>query len=234
MEATGSHRPHLAVLPTPGMGHLFPLAELAKLLVQRYNFSVTFITFAASDNKATQNFLNTLPSSITSISLPSVPLDDLPPDARIETRMSIVSIRSLPALRSILVELQRSTNLVAFLADFFATDGFEIARDLGILYYMFIPTNLQFLTLMLELPALNAAVNCPYQDLKEPIKLPGCIPIPGPEILTPLRDRSNDAYKWMLHHSALYRHAQGILVNSFSAIEAFLGERGGERPPVYP
>ncbi|KAL0905993.1 hypothetical protein M5K25_024452 [Dendrobium thyrsiflorum] len=238
MDAAGSRRFHLAVLPTPGMGHLFPLAELSKLLVQRHNFTVTFITFAVADNKATQTFLSTLPSSITSISLPSVPVDDVPSDASIETRMSIVSIRSLPALRSVLLDLQSSTNLVAFLADFFATDGFQIARDLGILYYMFIPTNLQLLSLMLQLPALDAAVKCPYQDLKEPIKLPGCVPIPGPEIVTPLLDRSNDAYKWMLHHAALYRQAQGILVNSFSAIEPgaakLLTEEEEGRPPVYP
>ncbi|KAK8956337.1 Hydroquinone glucosyltransferase [Platanthera guangdongensis] len=219
MDFAGAHRRHIAVLPTPGMGHLFPLAELAKLLVSRHHFTVTFITFAAADNRATKNFLSTLPAGITSVSLPPVPLDDVPEDATIETRMSIVTIRSLPALRSILIDLRSSTNLVAFLADFFAADGFEIARELGIFYYMFVPTNLQFLTLMLELPALDAAVKCPFPELENPVRLPGCPPIPGPDILTPLRDRSNDAYKWMLHHARLYRQAQGILVNSFSAIE---------------
>ncbi|KAK8935878.1 Hydroquinone glucosyltransferase [Platanthera zijinensis] len=238
MDFAGAHRPHIAVLPTPGMGHLFPLAELAKLLVSRHHFTVTFITFAAADNRATKNFLSTLPAGITSVSLPPVPLDDVPEDATIETRMSIVTVRSLPALRSILIDLRSSTNLVAFLADFFAADGFEIARELGIFYYMFVPTNLQFLTLMLELPALDAAVKCPFPELENPVRLPGCPPIPGPDILTPLRDRSNDCYKWMLHHARLYRQAQGILVNSFSAIEPgaaklLTAEEEG-RPPVYP
>ncbi|KAG0499297.1 hypothetical protein HPP92_003602 [Vanilla planifolia] len=233
-------RPHIAVLPTPGMGHLFPLAELAKILVSRYHFTATFITFAVSENKATRDFLSTLPSAISSVSLPAVPLDDVPPDATIETRMSIVSIRSLPAIRDVLQELRSTTNLVAFLADFFAADSFCIARELGIFYYMFIPTNLQFLTLMFELPTLHATVKCPFQELVEPIKLPGCVPIPGPQILTPLRNRSNDCYRWMLHHADLYHQAQGILVNSFVAMEPrsakhlTAGGRAGSHPPVYP
>ncbi|PKA58963.1 Hydroquinone glucosyltransferase [Apostasia shenzhenica] len=234
----GVRRPHIAVLPTPGMGHLFPLAELAKLLVHRHHFTITFITFAASDNSATQAFLSTLPSSITSVALPPVPLDDIPDGATIETRMSIVTLRSLPSLRTVLLDLQSTTNLVAFLADFFAADGFHIARELGILYYMFIPSNLQFLTVMFELPALDAAIKCEFPELEEPVRLPGCVPIPGPEILTPLRNRSTEEYKWMLHHAALYRQAQGILVNSFVAIEPgpakILTSEEQGRPPVYP
>ncbi|KAG0454730.1 hypothetical protein HPP92_023679 [Vanilla planifolia] len=239
MENGGSHRPHIAMLPSPGIGHLFPLAELAKLLVDRHQFTVTFINFAASENKTTQAVLSTLPSSITSVSLPPVPLDDLPDDAAIETRMSIVSLRSLPALRSVLSELRSTTNLVAFLADFFAADGLSVARDLGIFHYMFVPTNLHFLTLMLELPALVDAKKVPCTELAKPVPLPCCVPILAQQIPVPLRDSANEAHRWMIRHAGFYRQAQGILVNSCAAIEpgpakVLTSATGApSHPPVY-
>ncbi|THU49932.1 hypothetical protein C4D60_Mb06t14780 [Musa balbisiana] len=86
--ATSSQRPHVALLPTPGIGHLIPMAELAKLLVARHGFSVTIITLAISASKAPATLLSSLPHSVSSLALAPVPLDDLPPDAHIETTMA--------------------------------------------------------------------------------------------------------------------------------------------------
>ena len=45
MEARGGPtHPHVAVLPSPGMGHFIPFAELSERLVLHHSFTVTFIT----------------------------------------------------------------------------------------------------------------------------------------------------------------------------------------------
>ncbi|PKA63597.1 Hydroquinone glucosyltransferase [Apostasia shenzhenica] len=230
-------RPHVAFLPTPGMGHLLPISELAKLLVDRHRFSVTIITFAEFANKTQDTFLAALPSSISSVSLPAVPLSDLPANARIETRISLAAARSVHALRSILLDLQYSTRLVAFVGDLFSAVADDAAKAAGVPYYVFIPTNFLFLALMLELPALDAAMTCEFWQLPEPVRLPGFVPIPGPEILHPLQDRKNDCYKWVVENARRYRQAEGIIVNTFDAIEPeaaklLAGEEHG-RPPVY-
>ncbi|VAI43682.1 unnamed protein product [Triticum turgidum subsp. durum] len=57
-------------------------------------------------------------------------------------------------------------------------------------------------------------------------------------ILQPLQDRTSDAYCWMVHHGERYRDADGILVNTFDAIEpnasAILRQPEPGHPPVYP
>ncbi|KAH7682354.1 hydroquinone glucosyltransferase protein [Dioscorea alata] len=227
----------VAVLPAPGMGHLIPFGELAKLLVRRHSISVTFITFSEFASKAQKAFLDALPPTITSLHLPPVSLADISSDAKIETRLSLATLRSLPALRSILQTLQQSAHLVAFIADLFTTDAFTISKQLGIPSFLFFPSNLLTLSLFLHLPELDASTTCEYRDLPEPLQLPGCLPLPGSELLSPIQDRSNDCYKWMVHQGRRFRDAEAILVNTFKDIEPetakIINEEDIKWPPVY-
>nr|AGN33444.1 UFGT2 [Allium cepa] len=229
--------PHIAILPTPGMGHLIPLTELAKRLVNSDNFSVTFLYFAESNSKSQQAYLSSLPPSITSISLPPVDLGDLPSNAAIETRMSVASLRSVPSVANILQNLKSKHNLVAFVADLFGADTFDAARELNVPAYMFFPSNFLALSLFLNLPKLHEEIKCEYRDLEQPVKLPGCVPIPGKDLLHPLQDRKDEAYSWLVHHGEKYSEAEGILANSFyefepEAVEILSRVEPG-RPPIY-
>ncbi|KAJ4765719.1 Glycosyltransferase [Rhynchospora pubera] len=230
--------PHIAMLATPGMGHLIPLAELAKLLVSKHGFTATLMTFASTASKTQQAFLSSLPSSISHVSLPPVSLSDLPPGAALETLISLEAVRLIPAITSALKELKTRHNVVGFVADLFGADTFDAARDAGLRSYLFFPSNLLTLSLMLHLPEIDANLTCEFKELAEPVQLPGCVPIPGTEILSPLQDRSNECYKWMVHHGKKYREADAILVNSFDEIEPdvakILCQPEPGRPPVYP
>ncbi|KAL6653971.1 hypothetical protein ACP70R_007436 [Stipagrostis hirtigluma subsp. patula] len=238
-EAAAGRPPHVAMLATPGMGHLIPLAELAKLLASRYGATATLVTFASTASATQRAFLASLPPAVSSLSLPPVDLSDLPRGAAIETLMSEECARSVPALTSILAELKRTRRLVAFVADLFGADSFDAARDAGVARRcIFFPTNLHVLTLILHLPELDASVPGEFRDLAEPLRLPGCVPVPGPDILMPLQDKSNPCYRWMVHHAERYRDADAILVNSFEAVEpgpaAVLRRPDPGRPVVYP
>ncbi|RCV38848.1 hypothetical protein SETIT_8G175200v2 [Setaria italica] len=232
--------PHVAMLVTPGMGHLIPLAELAKRLASRHGATATLITFASTASATQRAFLSSLPPAVSSLSLPPVDLSDLPRGAAIETLMSEECARSVPALTDILLGLKRTTGrLAAFVADLFGADSFDAARDAGVdRRYLFIPSNLHVLTLILHLPELDASVPGEFRDLAEPLRLPGCVPIPGPDVLMPLQDKTNPCYKWMVHHGSKYREADAILVNSFDAVEPgpakILRQPAPWRPVVYP
>ncbi|XP_062197881.1 hydroquinone glucosyltransferase-like [Phragmites australis] len=237
--AAAGRPPHVAMLVTPGMGHLIPLAELAKRLASRHGATATLITFASTASATQRAFLASLPPAVASLSLPPVDLSDLPRGAAIETLMSEECARSVPALTDILVRLKKTTRLVAFVADLFGADSFDAARDAGVARrYLFLPTNLHGLTLILHLPDLDVSIPGEFRDLAEPLRLPGCVPIPGPDILMPLQDKSNPCYKWMVHHGAKYREADAILVNSFDAVEPepakILRQTEPGRPVVYP
>ncbi|VAH71674.1 unnamed protein product [Triticum turgidum subsp. durum] len=188
--------PHVAMLVTPGMGHLIPLAELAKRLAARHGVEATLITFASTASATQRAFLASLPPAISSLSLPPVDLSDLPPDASIEMLMSEECARLVPALTEALSRLMETTRLVAYFADLFGADSFDAAVAAGVpRRYLFFPGNLQGLTLILHLPELDVSMPGEFRDLAEPVRLPGCVPIPGVDILSPLQDKSSPSYR---------------------------------------
>ncbi|KAE8681538.1 UDP-glycosyltransferase 72B2 [Hibiscus syriacus] len=230
--------PHIAILPSPGMGHLIPLVEFAKRFVQQHNFTVTFvIPTGNSPIKAQRSALDSLPRSIDYVFLPPVDLSDLPPGPKIETVISLTVARSLSSLRDTLESLVAKTKLVGLVVDLFGTDAFDVAREFNLLPYIFFPSTAMALSLFLYLQKLDPMVSCEYRDLPE-VRIPGCIPIKGKELLDPVQDRKNDAYRWVLHHGKRYRLAEGIMVNSFVDLEGgalkALEEKENGNPPVYP
>ncbi|KAA8544950.1 hypothetical protein F0562_019655 [Nyssa sinensis] len=72
-------KPHVAVLPSPGMGHIIPLFELAKCLVIHHGFRVSFFVITTEASAAQNQLLRspTLPSDLNVIDLPPVGISDL-------------------------------------------------------------------------------------------------------------------------------------------------------------
>ncbi|KAK4418539.1 Hydroquinone glucosyltransferase [Sesamum alatum] len=238
METAAGPPPHIAVLPSPGMGHLIPIVEFAKKLHYHHRVSTTLIMPTDGPLSKAQNALfSTLPPAIDYIS-PPLDFDDLPPDVKIETRISLTVTRSLPSLRDAVKSLLERTKLAAFVVDLFGTDGFEVAREFKIPLYIFFPSTAMALSLFLYLPKLDETVSCEYREVTEKLLIPGCTPIHGRDLLDPLQDRKNDAYKWVLHHTKRYRMAEGIILNSFKELEPgpieSLQEKEEEKPVVYP
>ncbi|KAM7508995.1 hypothetical protein LguiA_019448 [Lonicera macranthoides] len=231
--------PHIALLPSPGMGHLIPLIEFAKQLVRRHDFTVTIIVPISSPPSETITaVLNSLRGNISHIFLPPVNLSDQPADINIEVQIFLTITRSLPSLRETLKLLILRTNLVALIADGFSTDAFEIARELQISPYLFFTANALTLSFCFHLPELDLMVSGEFRDLPEPVKIPGCVAVQGRDLLDPVQDRSGDAYRGILCSVKRFKLADGILVNSFMELEkgAFNAFKESEisGPPVYP
>nr|POF23411.1 hydroquinone glucosyltransferase [Quercus suber] len=98
--------------------------------------------------------------------------------------------RSLPSLRDVLTSLVATTRLVALVVGPFGTDALDVAKELKVSPYIFYPTNALVLSLVLNLPKLDETVSCEHRDLPEPVKLPGCIPIRGRDLIDPIQDRT--------------------------------------------
>lgn len=231
---------HIAILPTPGMGHLIPLVEFSKTLFRQHGILSTF--FVPTDgplSKAQKSFLSDLPPSIDHILLPPVCFDDLAPGTSIETIISLTITRSLPSVRDAVKASHDSKKFSAFVIDLFGTDGFDVAAELSIPKYIFFPSTAMLLSLIFHLPKLDETVSCEYWEVPEKLQIPGCVPIHGSDLVAPLQDRKNEAYRWMLHHSKRYSMAEGIMVNTFNELEPntikTLQENGsGSKPSIYP
>ena len=231
--------PLVAMMPSPGMGHLIPMIEFAKRLVVQHSLNVIFvIPTNGPPAKAQTTVLQALPKSISHIFLPAVSFTDLPDDTKIETLICLTVVHSLPALRDAFRSLMASHKIAALFVDLFGTDAFDVAREFKVSPYIFYPSTAMVLSLFLHLPQLDKEVDCEYHELAEPVKIPGCMPVHGKDLLDPVQDRKNEAYKWVLHQTKRYRLAEGIVVNSFmelepGAIKALQKEEPG-KPPVYP
>ncbi|XP_015089477.1 hydroquinone glucosyltransferase-like [Solanum pennellii] len=235
---TQSQKPHIVMLPTPGMGHLIPLVEFAKQLILQHDFSITIILPTDGPISKSQNtFLSSLPSGLNYRLLPPVNFDDLSDDVLIETRISLTITRSLSSLREVFESLVKSHRVVAFVVDLFGTDAFDLANEFNVSPYMFYTTTATMLSLDLYFPELDQTVSCEYKDLQEPVCIPGCRPIHAKDLPDPLHDRKDDAYKWVLHHTKRFKMAHGIILNSFIDLEPetikYLQEAYNNRPKIY-
>ncbi|XP_043723415.1 hydroquinone glucosyltransferase-like [Telopea speciosissima] len=232
---------HIAILPSPGMGHLIPLAELAKQLIHHHHhhhhLSITLIIAGTLAKSA--EVLNNLPKSINSVLLPPPNVDDLY-DAMPLTRISHTITRSLPSLREVFKVLSTTTRLTALVVDQFGTDAFDVAKEFKVSPYIFCPTAAMVFSWTLYMPKLDEMHSGEYRELINPIKLPGCIALQGKDLFLSIQDRKNEAYSLFLQHCKRFKLAEGIMLNSFidlepSTINAIKeGKDDINMPPVYP
>ncbi|KAK4551257.1 hypothetical protein RGQ29_032433 [Quercus rubra] len=193
-------KPHIAILQSPGMGHLIPLVEFAKLLLLHHDFHITFIIpTIGSPSKAMKEVLQALPTSIDHVFLPPVSLEELE-GVKPGIQITLTMTHSLPPLRDVLTSLVATTRLVALVVDLFGTDALDVAKELN----------------------LDETVSCEYRDLPEPVKLPGCVPIHGRDLLDPIQDRTTELYKFFLRGAKWMRLVEGIIVNTFMELDGNL------------
>ncbi|XP_043694901.1 hydroquinone glucosyltransferase-like [Telopea speciosissima] len=223
---------HIVILPSPGMGHLIPMAEFAKRLVLNHHFSVTFtIPCDGPLPKAQKKVIDSLPKIINSVILPPVNLNDLSSDVPHEVHICHINTRSLPSLREVLKDSSTTSRVSALVVDLFGIDAFKVAKEFKILSYLFFPSTAMSLWMFLQMPKLDEMYSCEYRDLPEPVKLPGCVPVHGSDLLDPVQDRTSEVYSFILNLCRRVVVADGILLNSFmdlepGAIQAFT--EGGE------
>nr|XP_027187165.1 uncharacterized protein LOC101504804 [Cicer arietinum] len=232
---------HIAVVPGVGFGHLVPILQFTKLLVHLHPFiHVTcLIPTLGSPPSALKTILQTLPSNINYTFLLPVDPNDLPQETlTLEMKSQLIVTLSLPYLHQALKSLALRTPLVALVADSFAVEALNFAKDFNMLSYIYFTSAATTLSFSFYFPKLDEETSCEYRDLPEPIKIPGCIPLHGSDLLTPAQDRSSQAYKHFLQHSKSLCFADGVLVNSFLEMEMgpikALTEEGSGNPAVYP
>ncbi|KAM6557512.1 hypothetical protein CsatB_004531 [Cannabis sativa] len=224
-----NNKTHIAIFPSPGVSHLIPFIEFTKRLLLLHNFHITCFILTTTDDysapsPAKKAILDSLPAAIDIIYLPPVSFDDLPKDSNPELKLSLTITHSLSSLQTELNSLLISTNstpLTAFFADPFGVKALEVARGLNIPTFVFFPTNVAVLSLLFHLPMLDKSFSSRFlRDLPDLIKLPGCAPLHGKDVLEPIQDRQTETYKSFLNTSKEFYLANGIIINSFLGIES--------------
>ncbi|GLJ59507.1 hypothetical protein SUGI_1515740 [Cryptomeria japonica] len=217
-------KPHLAIFPlSAGMGHFLPLAEFAKRLCEFHGFSITLIISRWLWTSRPPALLERLASSALDIRITEIPhitVDEDEPDMKIETSVSKFVLKAEPHIEEVLLQSSRSSSPIsAFITDFFCTDLLDVTAKLKVPSYLFVPASASLVCLMLHLPKLVSEIKVSFKDADFDVEIPGLPLIPARDLLTPLQDRSNSAFKWVVHHASRFKEASGILINTFAELE---------------
>ncbi|KAG1335169.1 UDP-glycosyltransferase 72B1-like [Cocos nucifera] len=231
--------PRIALLSSPGLGHIIPFAELARHLVRRHRIAVTLITHPADPSATVDRTLfNNLPDEVDTVCLPEFLPEALSNGTtKLETRVSLTINANFPHLRSLLSSISSSAPLAALVIDIFCIDALDVASELGIPAYLFVASSCLALNFSFHLLTLDASFQGEYRDLTEPVRMPGCVPVHWTDFIETVQDRRSEAYNWFLRVTKRFYEAKGILVNSFEDLEP--GAAKGLKevdgvPPVYP
>ncbi|XP_054813410.1 UDP-glycosyltransferase 72E1-like [Prosopis cineraria] len=222
MAITGTNYPSVALLSSPGMGHLIPIIELGKRLLS-HRFSDVTVFVVSTDFSTTQSQIihqtsNLQPSLMNIVILPPVNISrDLGPDSPIGERIGLVMEKSLPLLRSAILSMElRPTALIV---DLFSTNALAIARDLGMLTFVFFTSTAWLLAVTVYAPAMDDETLDRHLNNHEPLRIPGCKSVQFEDTLEPLLLRGQPPYEQFVQMGINISRADGILVNTWEDLE---------------
>lgn len=232
--------PHIAVVPSAGFTHLVPILEFSKRLVHLHpDFHVTcIIPSIGSIPTSSKAYLQTLPPTIHSIFLPSISTEQVPGDTILAVQIELSVSHSLPYIRQELKSLCSRTHVVALVVDVFAHDALDLAKELNLMSYIYLPQAAMILSLYLKSSKIDEILSSENRDPEEPIEIPGCVPIHSKDLPLPFQFRSGIGYKKFLQRAKRFHIPDGVLINSFIELESgavrALKEQIKGKPMIYP
>jgi|UniRef100_A0A2N9HID9 coniferyl-alcohol glucosyltransferase len=238
-----SSKPHVALLPLPGMGHMIPYLGLGKRFVTHHNFKVTiFLVTPHTSHTEFKTIISDMSDDLCDIvQLPPVDISSLvDPNATIGVRLAVLMRETVPAFRSSIATMNPSPNIL--ITDIFGTDSFSVADEFNMSKYVFVCPHAWFLALTIYTPTLDKEIQGEYIHQKEPLKIPGCMSVRVEDLFDPLKDRTNQTYDEYMRAGIRVAMSDGVLVNSWEELqpETFAALRDEKllgcvlKGPVYP
>jgi hypothetical protein len=158
----------VVLYPSLGVGHLNPMAQLAKALLRRGGVAVTIAVADPPDKDAVlAGALARLAATSPSITVQLLPIS-LPPD-HAGKHYSHPIMHILDALRAANPTLKEFLRLLpavdAFVVDMFCTDALDVATELAIPSYTFYPSAAGDLAVYLQVPQIYRATPSSFRDM---------------------------------------------------------------------
>ncbi|XP_007047010.2 PREDICTED: UDP-glycosyltransferase 72E1 [Theobroma cacao] len=212
-------KPHVALLASPGLGHLIPVLELGKRLVTHHNFRITIFVLASEASTAQNQLLESSNMDVLNIvSLPSAEISTkVDPGAHIVTKIVVIMRESLPGLRSAMAAMKSRPS--ALIVDLFGTEALPVADEFKMLKYVFIASNAWFLGITVYAPTVEKIVDEEHVKQQKPLKIPGCKSVRFEDTLEAYLNRNDQLYGEYARVGLEIPEADGILVNTFEDLE---------------
>ncbi|PUZ54898.1 hypothetical protein GQ55_5G168700 [Panicum hallii var. hallii] len=232
----------VVLYPSLGVGHLNPMVELAKLFLRRGLAVAIAVVDSPDKDSVSADALARLSAANPNVAFRLLPVPPCGREDHPHLVMRIIDVMRAanPALREFLRAQVPAVDAVVL--DMFCTDALDVAAELGVPAYLFFPSALGDLAVMLHLPDYYPAAPSSFKDMPEAVlHFPGVPPIRALDMPTTVQDRDSDVSKARLAQYARMLDARGILVNSFDwlesralkALRCGLCTPGRSTPPVH-
>ncbi|CAH2060119.1 unnamed protein product [Thlaspi arvense] len=220
----------LIFIPTPTVGHLVPVLEFAKRLIdQDDRIRITIVLMKLQG----QSHLDTYVKSIAS-SQPFVRFIDVP---ELEEKPTLVAQsveafvydfveKNIPLVRNIVNGILSSpasdgVTVKGIVADFFCLPMIDVAIHVNLPFHVFLTTNSGFLAMMQYLADRHSKDSSVFvRNSEEVLSIPGFVN-PVPVKVLPSALFIEDGYDAFVKLAILFTKANGILVNSSFDIEPY-------------
>ncbi|KAM0012125.1 putative anthocyanidin 3-O-glucosyltransferase [Helianthus debilis subsp. tardiflorus] len=184
---------HVAIISSPGMGHLVPVLLLANRLATHHHLDTTVLAVTTQTSPAESQLLNGSSAHINLIKIPSPDISSLiHPDDTMVTRLAVIMREARNGIRSAISGMTCRPHVL--IGDLFSSESLPIADEFHMRKYVYVPCLARFLALTTYLHVLDKEVRGQYVDQMEPLRVPGCVPVRVQEVPDPMLDRDNRQY----------------------------------------
>ncbi|GFY82947.1 UDP-Glycosyltransferase superfamily protein [Actinidia rufa] len=215
--------PHVALLPSSGMGHLTPFLRFAGSLAEQ-NVRVTIITthptISLAESQALSHFFSTFPQ-INPNQLHLLPINDASVNSEDPFYLKYEAIRRSSHFLTPLLS-SFSPPLSALVTDMsLASTVIPVTKSLSLPNYILFTSSAKMLTLFVSSHTIiGSKLPNDSDETEEFIRIPGMPPIPKSWIPPPLLSNKPNLLKThIIENGKMLIQSDGILINTFQNIE---------------
>ncbi|XP_057442273.1 UDP-glycosyltransferase 71K2-like [Lotus japonicus] len=228
----------LIFIPAPGHGHLASALEFAQLLINRHNHLSITVLNIRFPLIPSDSYIKTVLSSQPQIQLIDLPEVEPPneeflksPEHYILTFMESLIPHVKATVQNILSS--NPNPVVGLVLDFFCVPIIDVGNELGIPSYLFIPSNVGFLGLMLS--HLKRQIEDVFNESDPELLIPGFTNLVPPSVLPDACFNKDGGYVAYYKLAERFRETRGIIVNTFSELEHDVIDALSDdhTPPIY-
>ncbi|KAM0012126.1 putative anthocyanidin 3-O-glucosyltransferase [Helianthus debilis subsp. tardiflorus] len=172
---------HVAIISSPGMGHLVPVLLLANRLATHHHLDTTVLAVTTQTSPVESQLHKGSSAHINLIKIPSPDLSSLiHPDDTMVTRLAVIMQEARNGIWSAISGMTCRPHVL--IGDLFSSESLPIADEFHMRKYVYVPCLARFLALTTYLHVLDKEVRGQYVDQMEPLRIPGCVPVRGQDV----------------------------------------------------
>ncbi|PWA42081.1 UDP-glucuronosyl/UDP-glucosyltransferase [Artemisia annua] len=215
-------RLHIAIITSPGVGHLIPVLQLGNRLANNHYLQVTVLAVTTQTSPIESQLVSTL-NDANNINIIKIPLPDisslLQPNDTIVTHLAIMMREARQGIRSAISAMTPHPHVL--IVDLFSSESLPIAEEFQMQKYVYVPCSARFLALTTYLHVLDKKVIGQYVEQIEPLKIPGCEPVHCEDVPDPMLDRTKRQYDEYVRMGIDFTTlSDGILLNTWTDMDS--------------